>query len=67
MLNDKLLNRIILNYIIIMGILIGLTTFNFGSLSRYKIVSLPFAWLFLFVLSKYTSNKKLSELSSLSS
>lgn len=46
--------RLSLYYAIVLGIIIGLTTFNFGTLIRYKVPVVPFAWLFVFILLYYT-------------
>lgn len=50
--------RLSLYYAIILGIIIGLNTFNFGTLIRYKVPVVPFAWLFVFILYYYTPRKK---------
>jgi hypothetical protein len=47
---SSLFIRISLFYILTLGILIGLTTFNFGTLVRYKTVSTLFLWLFIVLL-----------------
>ncbi len=52
-LKESFLSRVMLFYIIILGILIGLTTFNFGSLVRYKVPAEPFLWILMFMLWKY--------------
>ena len=39
-----------LYYVLIFGVIVGLTTFNFGSLVRYKIPAVPFLLLFIFLL-----------------
>ncbi len=50
--------RMSLYYSIVLGIIIGLTTFNFGTLIRYKVPVVPFAWLFVFILLYYVPTKK---------
>lgn len=50
LLKEKFITRVILLYIIVLGVLIGLTTFNFGTLARYKVPAIPFLWLFIFLL-----------------
>lgn len=52
-LKESFISRVMLFYIIILGILIGLTTFNFGSLVRYKVPTEPFLWILMFMLWKY--------------
>lgn len=47
--NDKLLFTMSI-YIIMLGCLIGLTTFNFGTLARYKVPGVPFLWLAGFII-----------------
>jgi hypothetical protein len=44
---------ITISYVLVFGIIIGLTTFNFGTLVRYKVPGLPFLWLFTFLLLNY--------------
>ena len=51
-------------YTIVLGIIIGLTTFNFGTLIRYKVPVVPFAWLFVFLLFYYRPTKKPEEAAS---
>jgi hypothetical protein len=51
--------RLIVIYIIALGIIIGLTTFNFGTLVRYKAMSTIFLWLFIVLL--INSKKKLQK------
>ncbi len=50
-------------FVIILGIIIGITTFNFGTLVRYKVPSTPFLWIFIFLLlhSKKSKNTLQSE------
>lgn len=59
--NDKLLFTMSI-YIIMLGCLIGLTTFNFGTLARYKVPGVPFLWLAGFIIlnaSVVKKNKKM--------
>lgn len=51
------LASLIFYYIIFLGIIIGLTTFNFGTLVRYKIPGLPFLCLFFILLLHYEHGK----------
>ncbi|MEO7523507.1 MAG: hypothetical protein ABIT58_05395 [Ferruginibacter sp.] len=44
-------------YVILFGMVVGLTTFNFGSLVRYKIPAVPFLMVFVFLLLHYRPNK----------
>ncbi len=44
---------IMISYVLVFGIVIGLTTFNFGTLVRYKVPGLPFLWLFVILLLNY--------------
>jgi hypothetical protein len=46
--------RYVFVYTIILSAIIGLTTFNFGTLIRYKVPGVPFFWLFIFMLFYYT-------------
>ena len=46
--------RYLFVYTIILSALIGLTTFNFGTLIRYKVPGVPFFWLFIFMHFYYT-------------
>jgi hypothetical protein len=55
---NDLFARLSLYYSIILGIIIGLNTFNFGTLIRYKIPVVPFALLFVLLLYYYTPPKK---------
>lgn len=50
--------RLAMYYAIVLGIIIGLTTFNFGTLIRYKVPVVPFAWLFVFLLFYYKPIQK---------
>lgn len=50
--------RLSMYYAIVLGIIIGLTTFNFGTLIRYKVPVVPFAWLFVFLLFYYKPIQK---------
>ena len=59
--NDLLIN-IAFYYVLIFGVIVGLTTFNFGSLVRYKIPAVPFLMLFIFVLLHYKVPKKQVEI-----
>jgi hypothetical protein len=54
LLRNDVFARLSLYYSIILGIIIGLNTFNFGTLIRYKVPVVPFAWLFIFILYYYT-------------
>lgn len=58
---QDLFARLSMYYSIVLGIIIGLTTFNFGTLIRYKVPVVPFAWLFVFILFYYTPKKKKEE------
>ncbi|MFT3909279.1 MAG: hypothetical protein QM737_07635 [Ferruginibacter sp.] len=55
---NDLLARISFYYVLIFGVIVGLTTFNFGSLVRYKIPAVPFLMLFIFLLLNYKAPKK---------
>ena len=57
LLRRDLFARLSLYYTIVLGTIIGLTTFNFGTLIRYKVPVVPFAWLFIFILFYYTPKK----------
>ena len=46
--------RYLFVYTIILSAIIGLTTFNFGTLIRYKVPGVPFFWFFIFMLFYYT-------------
>ena len=54
---DAFLN-ISLYYILIFGVVVGLTTFNFGTLVRYKIPAVPFLMVFIIILSTYVPEDK---------
>jgi len=54
---DAFLN-ISLYYILIFGVIVGLTTFNFGTLVRYKIPAVPFLLVFIIMLSNYVPEDK---------
>jgi len=56
--------RLAMYYAIVLGIIIGLTTFNFGTLIRYKVPVVPFAWLFVFLLFYYKPKRKPADPSS---
>jgi hypothetical protein len=56
--------RLAMYYAIVLGIIIGLTTFNFGTLIRYKVPVVPFAWLFVFLLFYYKPIRKPADPSS---
>lgn len=58
LIRNDLFARLSLYYSIILGIIIGLNTFNFGTLIRYKIPVVPFALLFVLLLYYYTPPKK---------
>lgn len=58
LIRNDLFARLSLYYSIILGIIIGLNTFNFGTLIRYKLPVVPFALLFVFLLYYYTPPKK---------
>ena len=45
--------HLVLFYILIFGAIVGLTTFNFGTLVRYRVPGLPFLVLWLFILMRY--------------
>ena len=45
-------------YVLIFGSVVGLTTFNFGSLIRYKIPGVPFLMMFIFLLLHFKPVKK---------
>ncbi|MEO8768528.1 MAG: hypothetical protein ABI402_00530 [Ferruginibacter sp.] len=49
-------------YALIFGAVVGLTTFNFGSLIRYKIPAVPFLMMFLFLLLHFKPKKKEGDL-----
>lgn len=55
------LARLSMFYCIVLATLIGLTTFNFGTLIRYKVPIAPFAWLFIFLLLYYIPIKKIEK------
>ncbi len=57
LLRESFISRILFLYIIIMGMIIGLTTFNFGTLIRYKVPVVPFLWIFALLLSNYRKEK----------
>jgi hypothetical protein len=44
---------IMIVYVLVFGIIVGLTTFNFGTLVRYKVPAVPFLWVFVFLLLLY--------------
>ncbi len=52
-LKDDLPATIGLMYVIVFGAVVGLTTFNFGTLVRYKVPAVPFLWVFVFLLLCY--------------
>ena len=52
--------RIMVLYTVLFGITVGLSTFNFGTLIRYKIPAVPFLMLFIFLLSAYQPAKKIN-------
>jgi len=56
--------RLAMYYAIVLGAIIALTTFNFGSIIRYKVPVVPFAWLFVFLLFYYKPKKKAEEATS---
>jgi hypothetical protein len=45
-------------YALTFGIIVGLTTFNFGAIIRYKLPAMPFFVLLLFLLNKKNSKKE---------
>lgn len=45
-------------FVIVFGMIVGLTTFNFGTLIRYKIPAMPFLMLFIFQLKNYSNKIK---------
>lgn len=53
LLKDDLPLTIAISYVLVFGIVVGLTTFNFGTLVRYKVPGLPFLWVFTFLLLTY--------------
>ncbi len=53
MLKDDLPATIIFAYVIVFGVIVGLTTFNFGTLVRYKVPAVPFLWVFVLLLLAY--------------
>ncbi len=55
---QNILTLIMFLFVIIMGIIIGLTTFNYGTLMRYKVPSTPFVWIFSFLLLKTEKPQK---------
>ncbi|MFN8307713.1 MAG: hypothetical protein U0T79_13130 [Ferruginibacter sp.] len=57
LLKESFISRVLFLYIIIMGMIIGLTTFNFGTLIRYKVPVVPFLWIFALLLSNYRKEK----------
>jgi hypothetical protein len=61
LIKKDLFARLSLYYVIILGIIIGLNTFNFGTLIRYKVPVVPFAWLFVFILYYYTPTIKIEK------
>lgn len=61
LIRQDLFAKLAMYYSIVLGIIIGLTTFNFGTLIRYKVPVVPFAWLFIFLLFHYTAKKKTEE------
>lgn len=58
LLRQDLFARMCMYYAIALGIIIGLTTFNFGTLIRYKAPVAPFAWMFVFLLLYYKPQKE---------
>ena len=55
---ESILAKVILYYCIIMGILIGLTTFNFGTIVRYKATSMPFFCMMWFIILFHTGSAR---------
>jgi hypothetical protein len=53
LLKKDLALAIVITYVIVFGIVVGLTTFNFGTLVRYKVPGLPFLWIFILLLLHY--------------
>jgi hypothetical protein len=53
LLKNDLPLTIVISYVVVFGIVVGLTTFNFGTLVRYKVPGLPFLWIFTFLLLHY--------------
>lgn len=57
-LRANILTNIIFIYVILLGVIIGITTFNFGTLVRYKAPAVPFLWIFIFLLLYSTPKQK---------
>ncbi|MBL0182085.1 MAG: hypothetical protein IPP96_07260 [Chitinophagaceae bacterium] len=57
-LRKNLLTNIMFLFVLILGIIIGITTFNFGTLVRYKAPAVPFLWIFIFLLLSSTNLKE---------
>ena len=49
-------------FVIVFGVIVGLTTFNFGTLIRYKIPAIPFLMLFIFHLKNQSFKRKDKEI-----
>ncbi|MEP7254552.1 MAG: hypothetical protein ABI666_02195 [Ferruginibacter sp.] len=49
-LRENTMTYIMFIFVLMLGIIIGITTFNFGTLVRYKSPAVPFLWLFIFLL-----------------
>jgi len=56
-LRENRLTNIMFIFILLLGIIIGITTFNFGTLVRYKAPAIPFLWIFIFLLLNSTNPK----------
>lgn len=57
-LRKNLLTNIMFLFVLILGIIIGITTFNFGTLVRYKAPAVPFLWIFIFLLLSSSNPKE---------
>ena len=55
---ESILAKVILYYCILMGILIGLTTFNFGTIVRYKATAMPLFCMMWFLILLHSGPKK---------
>lgn len=56
-LRGHIMTNIMFFFILMLGIIIGITTFNFGTLVRYKAPAVPFLWVFIFLLLSSTGPK----------
>lgn len=47
-----------LTFSLVLGLMVGITTFNFGTIIRYKMPCMPFLCMTLLIINKYASNIK---------